>query len=258
MPPNPPPRAPSGPSFGERVGGFFRFLLRLVSLLILLSLLSLALYLTLPWLYQKFITPVEQNTIQVKELQSKQAQTEQELADLQTKLGTLETVQNGHDGSLTELDKRLSDIETEITARTKSLTELEDMQSKLQEQNDANAAELDRQINLLKAMELLSRARLFMYESNFGLARQDVQIGRDLLAKIQPDAPRPLADELDAVIQRLDLTLSNLPDFPVAASDDLDIAWQILLSGFASGNSHRNWDNHSGGNTFRNPNWPCY
>jgi hypothetical protein len=90
---------------------------------------------------------------------------------------------------------------------------------------------LDRQINLLKSMELLSRARLFMYESNFGLARQDVQIGRDLLAKIQPDAPRPLSDELKTVVQRLDMSLSNLPDFPVAASDDLDIAWQILLSG---------------------------
>jgi hypothetical protein len=36
---------------------------------------------------------------------------------------------------------------------------------------------------------------------------------------------------LEVVIQRLDLALSNLPDFPVAASDDLDIAWQILLSG---------------------------
>ena len=52
-----------------------------------------------------------------------------------------------------------------------------------------------------------------------------------LVAKIQPDAPRPLADELNAVVQRLDMALSNLPDFPVAASDDLDIAWQILLSG---------------------------
>src|SRR5215212_2956048 len=56
----------SSPTFGQRVGGFFRFLLRVVSLLILLSLLSLALYLVLPWLYQKFITPVEQNTAQVR------------------------------------------------------------------------------------------------------------------------------------------------------------------------------------------------
>ena len=226
-----PASEPSGPTFGQRVGGFFRFLLRVISLLILLSLLSLALYLVLPWLYHKFITPVEQNTAQVRELQSQQKQMEQEMAALQTRLSTIATAQNGHDGSLTELDQRLSDIETEITARTKSLTELEDMQAKLQAQNQTVSAELERQINLLKAMELLSRARLSMYQSNFGLAKQDVQIGRDLLAKVQPDAPAPLANELEAVVQRLDMALSNLPNFPVAASDDLDIAWQILLSG---------------------------
>ena len=221
----------SSPTFGQRAGGFFRFLLRVVSLLILLSLLSLALYLVLPWLYQKFITPVEQNTAQVRELQSQQKQMEQEVTELQTRLKTMETAQDGHAGSLQELDTRLGDIETEITARTKSLTELEDMQAKLQSQNETTAAELDRQINLLKSMELLSRARLSMYQSNFGLAKQDVQIARDLLATVQPDAPAPLGDELDAVVQRLDLTLSNLPNFPVAASDDLDIAWQILLAG---------------------------
>jgi F0F1-type ATP synthase membrane subunit b/b' len=226
-----PPSAPSGPSFGERVGRFFRFLLRLISLLLLLSLLSLILYLTLPWFYQTFIRPVEQNTTQVRELHLQQKQMKQEIADLQTKLGTLETAQNQHDGSLTDLNKRLSDIETEITARTESLTALEKMQTELQTQNQANSAELKRQVNLLKGMELLSRARLFMYESNFGLARQDVQIAHDLLAKIQPEAPQPLGDELAAVVQRLDMVLSNLPDFPVAASDDLDIAWQILLTG---------------------------
>jgi len=230
-PARPPVAAPSGPTFGQRVGRFFAFLLRLVTLLILLSLLSLGLYLTLPWLYQKFIRPVEQNTAQVRELQSRQQQTEQELADLQTKLGAVQAAQKQQDGSLTTLDKRVSAIETEITARTESLSALEKMQSELQAQNEANTAELDRQINLLKGMELLSRARLFMYQSNFGLARQDVQIARDLLAEVQPGAAQPSADKLNAVVQRLDMTLSNLPDFPVAASDDLDIAWQILLSG---------------------------
>ncbi len=52
LPPGPLP-TPTGPSFGERVGRFFRFLLRVVSLLILLSLLSVALYLVLPWLYRE-------------------------------------------------------------------------------------------------------------------------------------------------------------------------------------------------------------
>lgn len=231
LPPDAPPRTSMGPSFGERLGRFFRFLLRLVLLLIFLGLLSLVLYLALPWLYERFIRPVERNTAHVAELQSRQEQTEQELADLQTKLETLETVQNQHDGSLTGLDERMSDIEAEIAARSESLAALERLQSELDEQNQAVSAELERQINLLKAMELLSRARLSMYQSNFGLARQDVQIARDILATVRPDAPESLAEELEAVLLRLDLTLSNLPNFPVAASDDLDIAWQILLSG---------------------------
>jgi hypothetical protein len=70
-----------------------------------------------------------------------------------------------------------------------------------------------------------------MYQSNFGLARQDIQIARDLLANVQKDAPKALASDLNEVVRRLDLVLSDLPNFPVAASDDLNIAWQILLSG---------------------------
>lgn len=231
VPPETPPRTMSGPSFGSRVGGFLRFLFRLVILLLFLGLLSLALYLTLPWLYQRFIRPVEQNTVQVQQLQSRQEEVEQQLSDLQTQLGTLQDVQNQHDGSLTDLNNRMRELEAEIAARTESLSAIEQLQSELAAQNRDVSAELQRQINLLKAMELLSRARLSMYQSNFGLARQDVQIARDLLAEVQPTSPTTDRRELDAVIQRLDLTLSNLPDFPVAAADDLDIAWQILLSG---------------------------
>jgi hypothetical protein len=207
------------------------FLLRLVSLLILLSLLSLGLYLTLPWLYQKFIRPVEQNTAQVQQLQSHQEETDQQLADLQSTLDAMSAGQDENAQSLADLDQRLSALEKDLTDRTNALAELEQKQSDLQAQNEATTAELDRQIKLLKSMELLSRARLSMYQSNFGLAKGDVQIARDLLATLQPQAPNDLADDLAAVVQRLDLSLSNLPDFPVAASDDLDIAWQILLAG---------------------------
>ena len=231
VPPEAPPQTAPGPSFGERVGRFFRFLLRLAALLVILAIISMALYFVLPWLYQKYITPVEQNTAQMSELQSRLEQTEQELADLQSRLEDMEAEQSQNAESLSELDQRVSDIETEIDARTESLAALEQMQAKLQEQSEANSAEFQRQLDLLKAMELLSRARLFMYQSNFGLARQDVQIARDVLAEVRTDAPESLSDDLNAVLLRLDMTLSNLPNFPVVASDDLDIAWQILLSG---------------------------
>ena len=230
-PREPPVRVASGPSFGQRVGGFFRFLFRLLLLLVALAVIGVALYYLLPLLYDQYVRPLEQNTVRVAQLQSRQEQTEQELADLQTRLATLEDLQNQQDQSLSDLDQRLNDVETEIMARTESLAALEKMQADFQAENETANTELERQLNLLKAMELLSRARLFMYQSNFGLARQDVQIARDVLASVQPDTPKALAPDLEAVIQRLDMTLFNLPNFPVAASDDLDIAWQILLTG---------------------------
>jgi len=222
---------PPTPSFGKRVRRFFEFLLRLLALLIILGIIGMGLYYGLPLLYQKYIVPVEQNTAGMTELQAHQAQTEQDLADLQTRLKAMEAAQSQNAESLTELDQRVGGIETEIAAHTQSLAALERIQSELQEEDKTASAEMKRQVNLLKAMELMSRARLFMYQSNFGLAEQDVQVARDLLASVQRSAPESLADDLAAVVLHLDLTLSNLPNFPVAASDDLDIAWQILLLG---------------------------
>lgn len=225
--PPPPPR----PSFGQRVRRFFDFLLRLIATLIILGVIGLGLYYGLPLLYQKYIVPVEQNTANVTELQSWQEQTDQTLVDLASRLEALETEQGQHAEALMELDGRVGDLETEIAAHTKSLEALERMQSELQAQDEATSAELQSQINILKAMELLSRARLYIYQSNYGLAKQDIQIARDLLAEVQANAEKSSEGDLDAVVRRLDLVLSDLPNFPVAASDDLDIAWQILLSG---------------------------
>ena len=180
---------------------------------------------------QNYILPVQENTAQLTQLKTRLAQNEITIAGLQTKLDAAQTAQAQQAQSISDLDGKVQKIEEQIAARTQSLAALEQAQSALQAQNDATDAEVERQINLMKSMELLSRARLFMYQSNYGLARIDVQTARDLLAKVQPTAPADFADDLDEVIHRLDLTLANLPAFPVAASDDLDIAWQILLGG---------------------------
>ena len=225
------PTGPTGPTFGQRVGRFFAALLRLVIFLIVLAALAAGLYFALPLVYQNYILPVQENTAQLTQLKTRLAQNEITIAGLQTKLDAAQTAQAQQAQSISDLDGKVQKIEEQIAARTQSLAALEQAQSALQAQNDATDAEVERQINLMKSMELLSRARLFMYQSNYGLARIDVQTARDLLAKVQPTAPADFADDLDEVIHRLDLTLANLPAFPVAASDDLDIAWQILLGG---------------------------
>ena len=207
------------------------FLLRLVMVLFILAAIAVGLSYGLPLLYQRYIQPVSDNTAQLQQLITQVAEDKTTIAELQTQLAAIKSEQSRQNESLSSLDGRVQTIETQIQKHTQTLVALEQMQNLAQEENQALNAELVRQISLMKSMELLSRARLFMYQSNFGLARQDVQAARDLLATVQPSAPAALADDLAEVIHRLDLTLSNLPAFPVAASDDLDIAWQVLLSG---------------------------
>ena len=220
---------PSRPGFRQQARRFFEFLLRLISWAIILTVIGGGLYFGLPLLYQRYMLPVQENTAELRQLREQQVQSAQIIADLQTRLAAMEMQQAQQAESLTAMGGRLSNIEKEIDAHTESLAALEKMQVTLQAQDDAASAELKRQVDLVKSMELLSRARLFMYQSNFGLAEQDVQSARDLLAMTRSDAPETLADELDAVLLRLDLTLTNLPNFPVTASNDLDVAWQILL-----------------------------
>src|SRR5512147_170513 len=87
--PEPPRR-----TVGQRVRGFFDFLLRLIALLIILGVIGLGLYYGLPLLYNKYIVPVEQNTAGLTELQSQQKQTDEKLADLQSRLDAVEKGQN--------------------------------------------------------------------------------------------------------------------------------------------------------------------
>jgi hypothetical protein len=75
---------------------------------------------------------------------------------------------------------------------------------------------------------MLGRARLYLAQSNFGLAREDVNSARDLLVTLQTETKDEARGQ---AIARLDLALGNLPAFPVVAAGDLEIAWQILMSG---------------------------
>jgi hypothetical protein len=226
-----PESASKGPTLGERVKKVLLFLFRLIMVLIILAAIAVGISYSLPLLYQKYIQPVRDNTVQLEQLKTQVAESNTTISDLQTSLQAIQTEQAGNTESLSNLDGRMQTIEEQVQKHTQTLVALEQMQNLAQEENKALSDDLDRQIDLMKSMELLSRARLFMYQSNFGLARQDVQIAHDLLVTVQPTAPEDFADDLAEVINRLDLTLSNLPGFPVAASDDLDIAWQILLAG---------------------------
>ncbi len=204
-------------SFLSRLGrafvNFLRALLRLIVLVIFIGGIGALLYFGLPYINRTFIAPVERNTAQIKKLET-------EISALQTQLD--------------EINARVATLETTVEAYSVSIQKLESMQAELDAQlkanNDKILLDLKHEVMMTRALDTLARARLYLAQSNFGLAKLDVQSARDLLAELLAETNDEL---LSQVLTRLDLALGNLPDFPVVASGDLEIAWQILMSGKA-------------------------
>jgi hypothetical protein len=90
---------------------------------------------------------------------------------------------------------------------------------------------LRRDLILVKAMNLLARARLLLVQSNYGLAQTDLQAARELLMGLSGEVSDDEAAAVAAIVARLDAALANLPEAPVAAADELDGAWQLLVAG---------------------------
>lgn len=200
--------------FGKVFGNFLRTLIRLIATILFIVLIGAGLYYGIPFFYENFIEPTQQNTIRINELE--------------IQISALQTQQS-------DLDSRLSAVENTIESYSASITKLEEMQStiesELQENNNSVLLELKREVMLARAFDMLGRARLYLSQSNFGLAQEDVQSARDVLFALQTETNDAVLSE---VVSRLDLALSNLPQFPVVASGDLEIAWQILMTGEAN------------------------
>jgi hypothetical protein len=199
--------------FTETFENFLRSLLRLLVTLGVIVGIGAILYYGLPYINEKFMAPVEQNTAQIDKLES-------EISTLQTQMA--------------ETDNRVDTLEKSIEAQTASLDHLKAMQDTLQEKltdnNNQALLELKHEVMMTRVLDMLGRARLYLAQSNFGSAREDVRSARDLLVQLQAETQDPL---LEQAIERLDLALGNLPAFPVVASGDLEIAWQLLMTGEA-------------------------
>ena len=234
-------------SFWARLGlAFVKFLRSLLILAIIAGIVA-AVYYGTPYLYKKFILPVETNTSRLGEVENTQAAAIEQLStqvrNLKTRLDNLETRQTENAQELAELQGQVSALETAMETNTETLKQLDAIQASLDsltsittEQealfNGKNSAlsDLQHQIAISRTIELLSRARLYLSQSNFGIAKQDIQVAQNLLIALQDEIPEEKLPALQSVISHLEMALGNLPAYPVVAVDDVDIAWQILVN----------------------------
>jgi cell division protein FtsB len=200
-------------------------ILRVVIALLILGAVFLLFYFGIPLFKEKILNPLQSNTARVSEVASLQA------ADMQRLSDEITTLQE----RITTLEARADAVDQSLASHSGTLAKLEEMQASLQTSLDTHKADvlkqIDEQLTLTRAIELLARSRLYLSQSNFGLAKTDIAAARDLLYGLLPTIAPDQSAALKIVIDRLDLALSNLPLYPVVAVYDLDLAWQYLVDG---------------------------
>ncbi len=230
-----------GPGRTRRI---FRTLWKVVKRLLILAIIAgigLAVYFGWPEVQSRYLDPITSNSQGVSDLENQSVQLEarialleQEVVDLAgadagipERLDGLDASSVEAAGAITELGSQLEALERRLDRLADELDGIATDQSTLQSEVAGATADMAAQVELLKAMELLSRARLFVYQANYGLAEQDVVTAIGILGAL--DAATLADGVLDETLFRLDRVVAALPTRPALAADDLDIAWQVLL-----------------------------
>ncbi len=236
------------PSFGERLlNAFLRFVRALATLVFVLLLLAgivAAGYYGIPYLYRTYVQPLEETQGKVQALeQGVTQQLEQLNAQVQQLTEDNALLHAQLDEALGRLDAQAAQIEAlqqALDEHTQALAVLQEQAAALSDGLDAAQARLDqveqtladdapwrrveRTLQVLQIMEHLTRARVYLIQSNFGLARDEVVRAHALVADLA------LADPAawEEILSRLQAALNELPDRPVVAAEDLEIAWRLL------------------------------
>jgi septal ring factor EnvC (AmiA/AmiB activator) len=227
----------------------------LALILLIGGMIAVALYFGLPYAYRQIVQPVRDTSARVSQLETQlddnNSNLNNRIANLESLVGSLEAAGTDTGGRLATLQSQQAGADANIQSLSTSLRRLDMLESdlsNLQQQVSTGSGqiatlemavsgsamslpELEREVQALKAMNLLVRAQVYLSQSNFGLARDDVLAARAVLVALRDQQPLAERDLTDGWISRIDLALANLPAYPVVAAGDLQIAWQLMLQG---------------------------
>lgn len=237
---------------GSAFSRVMRFILRFIIVVVFGIVLGAALYLGVPALYRSTIEPMRANTERIEELQStlatglstSQRQVEQlgeRLVEAEGRLAeqgeTTAALQAELDGIGAVLDDQASKISKlgrmsdQLEAITADLDETIDRVELLEDtlsEVEFPAAEFRRQMQMITAMTMITKARLWLIQDNLGQAAEEISAARELLANSVVDM-NAVDEELAQIIERLDLALADVRTKPIVAADELEIAWKLLV-----------------------------
>lgn len=268
--PQPPEKQSFGDRMAIAFLAFIRALVTLLVIVLVIGLIAAAVIYGGPALYRQYVTPIQNDLTQLQNDNAQQAQTNQQFSqrmeNLQSRITDLESQRDANKQALDEFKVQVTSLvstqqtfqqdwqstqtadKSALDQLTSQLAALETQSENLQQAIDHTnnnlsslatavqsenlpVAVLRRELQLVKAMEYLTRARISLFANNLGSAQTDIQAAHDLLTNLESLVPDYQTSALQSIVGRLELALGNLPKSPVLASDDLEIAWQLLQQG---------------------------
>jgi chromosome segregation ATPase len=235
----------------------FARVIRVIFRILLVSLigviLGVAIYFSVQVLYRDYIEPMQATLQRIPEIEEELAQdkaiTRKQMGQIGERLAEIE-------GQLAEQGETLAIL---LVETDRVLDELEDQDDRIDRlRNMADQVEvlsadlngmiekvetleitlsdvelptqpINLQLRMIRAMTVLCKARLWLTEDNLGLAAEEIENARDLLASV-PEVDSIEGNELlEQIIERLNLALADVRTIPIVAADELEIAWKLML-----------------------------
>ncbi|HEY44748.1 MAG TPA: hypothetical protein G4O11_12265 [Anaerolineae bacterium] len=242
----------------QKVSAFtrvMRFILRFLFVVVFGIVLGTALYVGVPALYRSTIEPMRANTQRIQELQetlstglsTNERQVEQvgeRLVEVEGRLAeqgeTTAALQAELDGFGEVLEEQASTISkfklmsVQLEAIADDLDETMDRVELLEvalSEVEFPADQFGRQVRMITAMTMITKARLWLIQDNLGQAAEEISAARELLAEflVNLTSNDVVDDVLVEIIERLDLALEDVRTTPIVAADELEIAWKLLV-----------------------------
>lgn len=157
-----------------------------------------------------------------------------EVSDMETRLGALESDLQAYISIKETLQAKLETLQVDVEAASSFITGFNQNAETLSDQITSYGERwqaLENEIQLLKAMELLTRSRILLVQGNTDLARADIQDARDLLADLSGKVSDFQETALLEITSRLDNVLERINTAPTSVVNLLESAWKMLFEG---------------------------
>ena len=260
----------SGSGLSSAIIAFLRAVLRLLVVVTILLGVAALIYWGVPQIYQSFMVPVEDNTIAIRVLETRQDYAEELFAqqndEFSRRLDNLELEMDASSGAIDELQVGLGNVQTAATQQQSRLDELAGIQEMLETQSSelddlsgqlrqladdvssqGSALEalqatpespdidplvlFDQRLVLLKVMDQLTMARLSLLEGGSDGSLEYITEARNHLMSLQPDLMDFQKEWLTGMVFQVNLALFSLPDEPGLAYQQLLTSWRLVSQG---------------------------